>query len=135
MRHSESIYPSKVDVWLVIVLIAAPLLVIGFGFYFGDLAAMILIPVGLLMAVSFAALAIPCRYRLTDTLLIIRCGVLRERIKLQNIRDAVPTGDPLSAPALSLKRVKIVMDKGFRLISPREQERFICELKKKIHNG
>jgi len=135
MRHSESIYPSQVDMWIVLVLIAAPLLVIGFGFYFEDLAAMILIPVGLLMAVSFAALAIPCRYTLTDTLLIIRCGVLREKIKLQNIRDAVPSCDPSSAPALSLNRVKIMMDTGVRLISPCDQERFICELKQKIQNG
>jgi len=135
MRSPESTYPSKVDLWILFVLVASPLLLIGLGFYFGDLAGMILVPTGLLMAVIFAALAIPCRYTLTDTLLIIRCGVLRERIELQNIRDAVPTSCPLSAPALSLKRVKIELDKGFRLISPCDRERFICELKQKIQNG
>lgn len=131
MPDSESIYPSKVDAWLAIVLITTPLLVTGLGFYFSDLVTIIL---GLFMAAGFAALAIPCRYTLTNRHLLIQCGVLRERIQLKNIRDALLTSDPLSAPALSLRRIKIELNKGFRLISPRDRERFICELKQKIGN-
>lgn len=134
MPDSKSIYPSKVDAWLAILLITVPLFVIGFGIYFGDLTAMILIPIGLLLAFGFAAIAIPCRYTLTENHLIIQCGILRERIQLQNIRDAVPSSDPLSAPALSLQRVKIELGNGFRLISPRDRERFIREIKQKIGN-
>lgn len=134
MPDSESIYPSKVDAWLAILLITVPLLVIGLGIYLGDLTAMILIPTGLLMALGFAAIAIPCRYTLTEKHLTIQCGMLRERIQLQNIRDAVPSSDPLSAPALSLQRVKIELGNDFRLISPRDRERFIREIKQKIGN-
>ena len=40
--------------------------------------------------------------------------------------------NPLSAPALSLKRVKIQLDRGYLLLSPVRREAFIAEIQRRI---
>ena len=137
MNPPPSIYPSKVDLWLAAVLIAAPLLVLGLGIYLmvtSGAGGILAIYIGVFMAVVMALLAIPCRYSLTDHALIIRCGLLNEEIKYQEIKGASLSSNPSSAPALSLSRVKVDMKNGFRLISPQNREAFITELENKIKN-
>jgi hypothetical protein len=134
MNPSLSIYPSKVDLWLATVLIIAPVLVIGLGIYLTltiGWAGLICLFSGLFMATLMAGLSIPCRYTLTDSSLLIQCGVLNEEIKYEKIKSASLSSNPLSAPALSLSRVKVDLENGFRLISPQNREAFIAELENK----
>jgi hypothetical protein len=74
---------------------------------------------------------IPCHYTLTDSFLLIGCGFLNEEIKYEKIKSASLSSNPLSAPALSLSRVKVDLENGFRLISPQNREAFIAELENK----
>jgi len=94
--------------------------------------AAIAIVSGLFAGGLIAALAIPCRYILDDDGLLIQAGVLKEKIKYSEIRDATLSSNLLSAPALSLRRVKVTLNHGFRLVSPLDREKFIEDLKSRI---
>lgn len=129
------IYPSKIDWWLGGLLVMTPLFVVGLGIYLIPISkegAVIAILSGLFSGGLMAALAIPCRYILDEDGLLIQAGVLKEKIKYTEISNAELSSNPLSAPALSLRRVKVTLKTGFRLISPLSREEFIEELKKKI---
>ena len=114
---------------------ATPLFIIGLGIFLVPISkegAAIAILSGLFTGGLMAALAIPCRYILDEDGLLIQAGLMKEKIKYTEIKEAELSSNPLSAPALSLQRVKVTLRSGFRLISPLGREEFIEELKKKI---
>ncbi len=131
-------YPSAVDAWIVAALAAAPIVVIALG-----LAAMrVSIGAGLLqvgfgvgIGALILAMSVPCVYTLTEQTLFIRSGVFREEIPLSRIRGAEKSGSLLSSPALSIKRVKVRLDDGYRLISPRDRDGFIAEINARCVSG
>lgn len=127
-------YASAVDRWLGIVLVGAPIVAIG-------ASALAVIDGGaplwtlLLPLVTFVALygllLWPLYYELEERTLLIRFGVIRSRVPYTKIRQVVPTDNPLSSPALSLKRLHI--DAGSALgpnISPADRAGFLTELAK-----
>lgn len=133
--NDNKVYPSKIDWWLAIILIATPLSPIGLGIYFlvtiGWLGLVAII-MGVLVGWLMVALLFPCYYTLTSTQLIIKYGMNKDVVELRRVMDAIPSSNPLSAPALSLKRVKIILDKGFVLISPENRDTFISDLKNRL---
>lgn len=134
MNAPAATYPSRVDWWLVVIFAAPSLGAVGLGVFFatfsGWLAALVII-FGLSLGILTARLTFPCRYVLTDHMLVIQCGWDEDRIPLSRIRDAIPSRNLLAAPALSLRRIKIHLDQGFLLISPRDQEGFIADLNRR----
>ena len=71
-------------------------------------------------------------YEISDDKLKIRCGPLRQRIPLQEIREIKRTRSPLSAPACSLDRMEIKYGNSKRvMISPADKEAFIKLLMEK----
>lgn len=131
----NTVYPSRVDWWLAVLLIGAPVLVVALGFHtltqsIG--AGAILIVSGLAIGALIAALACPCIYTLTDEHLTIRAGLLEETLPLPRIRAVAKSSNPLSAPALSLQRIKLTLDDGYRLISPRERDVFMADLEARL---
>jgi len=79
---------------------------------------------------------VPCRYILKDDHLHIQAGFIQDKVPYDAITEATPTRNPLSAPALSLDRIKIEL-KGssfanFKLISPERQEEFIADLMSRV---
>jgi hypothetical protein len=64
--------------------------------------------------------------------LYIRCGIIKRRIPYWEIHQVERSSNPTSAPALSLRRVKIGYGQSFQLISPRDRDRFIEEITKCI---
>lgn len=129
------VYPSRVDWWLAMLLIGAPVLVVACGLHILTQsigAGAILIVSGLAIGALIAALAYPCTYTLTDEHLTIRAGLLHETLPLHRIRAVAPSSNPLSAPALSLQRIKLTLDDGYRLISPRERESFMADLEARL---
>jgi len=91
-------------------------------------AGVITIFTGVLVGGTMAACTIPCVYTLTDECLKIKCGVMEDEIPLKKIRKAEKSGSVWSAPALSLRRVKITLEEGCRVISPKDRDEFIAEL-------
>jgi len=95
----------------------------------------IAVGVVLLVVILFITIIIPCRYTFTDDGLLIQSGLIKTKIDYQRMRDVKPSWNPLSAPALSFKRVKIKLDRGFALISPKRRDEFIVELKRRIYQA
>jgi len=131
---SDEQFSSAVDLWLAALLVALPAVAVvpvvlslldggeGLG------AALI----GLLIIVGiYGGLLFPLYYRLEDDALLIRFGLVRRRIPYQEIRAVKPTWNPLSAPALSLRRLRVEYGAGsfsFALISPARREEFLESL-------
>jgi hypothetical protein len=89
-----------------------------------------LLAVGLI--VLNLALTYPCRYTLTTDSLNIRCGLVTKSIALDQICGVELSSSCRSAPALSLRRVRIRYNKGQTLVSPLEREPFILDLTEAI---
>jgi Bacterial PH domain len=124
-------YPSAVDLWLAAFLIGTPLGIVAFGAFMltrSAVAGIITIITGILIGGLMAAFALPCVYTLTDERLEIRCGILEDDVPLTKIRKTEKSSSTWSAPALSSRRVKITLDDGFRLISPKDRDGFIADL-------
>jgi hypothetical protein len=128
-------YPSAVDSWLAAVLISAPLAIVICGLLTVTQsigAGIFAIVAGLGVGGLIAILAIPCRYTLTEESLRIKCGLLEEEIPLGKIGKAERSSSAWAAPALSLKRVKLTVEDGYRLISPRDRDEFIADLESRL---
>ena len=128
-------YPSKRDLWLVIILLSASV----FFLYapviiFSEPAHPMIKIFGSIFFLAMAGL-IPwilfgISYILTDQHLIIRCMSREYPILLSYIYEVFPTHNPLSAPACSLDRLRIKF-RGSRfgaLISPEDKTRFMNDL-------
>ena len=93
-----------------------------------------LVSLGILVAILalVGALSIPCRYRLLADHLLIQSGLVRYRIPYAAITGVAPSSLPWSAPALSLRRVRIDFDGRFALVSPVRREEFIAALEARL---
>ena len=120
-------YPSAVDAWLAMILVGAPLVVMGAGVFAlskSIAGGTIVVFTGLVVGGVIAALSVPCVYTLTDESLKIKCGLWEEDVPLWRIRGAEKSRSAWSAPALSLRRVKIILEKAVRIgLFHREPER------------
>ena len=131
---NEHVFRTRIDAWLVILigLAIASCFVQAWSLRSvspgGSIAAA---AIGVLSLVIVLTLTVPCRYTLKGDHLSIQCGVIRKRIPYAQIHGVEASSSPLSAPALSLRRVKILYGRSFQLVSPQERGRFIEELSKR----
>ncbi len=118
------IYKSKVDWWLIVVILIA----FGYPIVDGILSKeYVLSAVFIALLVLFYFLAKSIQYKIDGENLII----WRTKIPIQSIHKVYRTRMPLSSPALSLDRIGIVYNKYDEIfISPNEREEFIKELLK-----
>jgi hypothetical protein len=135
---NEQTFPTRVDAWIVLAAaggFAAALL--------GGFTALESNPDEALFAFGFAAflvaltflVGIPCRYTLADDHLLIQFGIVRQRIPYADITDVAPSRALWAAPAMSLRRVKVSHGRRFQLVSPRERERFVDELRARVERA
>jgi hypothetical protein len=68
------------------------------------------------------------RYVVTDTSLLVTCGVGKVTVPLADITSVRRTATVLSAPALSLDRLEVQHAGGAVVISPADRERFVAAL-------
>jgi hypothetical protein len=135
LAESVHWYRSKIDWWLLVLLCVAPgmTIAIAIALAFGGKVseapwALIGLP---LVAVVYFGLVFPMRYGIDDHYLVVRFGVVRQRIPLADISEVRPTNSPLSSPALSLDRLHIQFGEGFFkavMISPADRDGFLDEL-------
>ena len=129
-------YPSAVDKWLAAILIGTPLLVMAQGIYFCIAVNMRVGLLTIILAVFIGALitllSLPCVYTLNDEKLTIRCGLIRYKVPLSEIRHVEKSGKLWSAPALSINRVEVITNKQNYLISPKDRDTFIADVRARI---
>lgn len=133
-------FPSKVDWWLGIILALLPFVSLGVlaaSLASGDPAETIAgVVTGLVTAALYGLLVFPMRYGIARDELIVRFGVVRQRIPLHTIQEVVPTHNPLSSPALSLDRLAVRTGAGLlseTMISPANRDAFLSTLA--MHSG
>ncbi|CAN5358774.1 PH domain-containing protein [soil metagenome] len=128
------VFPTRVDAWLIAVIAVAIVLCLYQAWtlrHVASDASFVAMLSGVFSAVVVLAFTVPCRYTLEDDHLAIRCGLIRKRIPYAQIKRIELSSSAMSAPALSLRRVKIVHGRSFQLVSPRDRDRFIEELSKR----
>ncbi len=132
MEHTQAKwFPSKVDWWLGLLLVVAPAVSLIATLTAPDSERVAGLLGSAVLAAVYLGLVFPMSYGITDSELIVRHGLVRQRIKLADITAVVPTRNPLSSPALSLDRLRITFGSGmFKsvLISPAAKQDFLVEL-------
>lgn len=128
-------FSSRIDAWLVVVLS----LTIGLMLYqsisvYSTSPTDTLIGLGVLaFLLGLARLtSYPCEYTLTPTELVIRFGVIRQRIPYGQITSIASSRSLWAAPALSLQRVKISYGGRFVLVSPKDRAQFMAALGQRV---
>ena len=118
------IYKSKIDWWLIILI----LVLFGYPIIDGILGKEYVLSLifGLVLIVFFF-LSKTIQYKIDGENLII----WKTKIDIKTIRKVYRTKNPLSSPAMSLDRIAIVYNKFDEvLLSPEERDEFINELLK-----
>ena len=133
----ETVFRSKIDLWLVVVTVAAPIVVLEFildglniSARFAELLAMAIVVVvlGLVLWLYFST-----RYTISGDFLLVKAGPFSWVIPIDEITSIEPTRNSMSSPALSLDRLLIHYGHGAELmISPRDKPGFMTELKKHL---
>lgn len=132
---SDVTFRSRVDAWLVVVVSAAfGLLLVQAILAYSRSPGESFLVLGLLvfLLVLMRLIAYPCEYTLATTHLLIRFGVVQLRIDYAEITSVEPSRSLWSAPALSLRRVKVRYAGRFLLVSPADRERFIALLRERV---
>jgi hypothetical protein len=128
-----TIYKSKIDTWILVVLIAAMAICV-----FASVVVLLsgspdtwwtlLLTVGIGIVLPLWLL-VSTHYTLDSKLLVVRSGPLKWRVPITDIVSITSTESVLSGPALSLDRLCIDYGHGSKLvISPRDKEQFLREI-------
>jgi Bacterial PH domain len=125
-------YRSAVDRWLLLVLGGALLVAgvsCGIVLVSGDAAARAIAGATGALGVGLPLWVLTSTsYTLTSEHLVVRSGPFRWRIPIAGIVEVTPTRNPLSAPALSLNRLRIMSAGASVMISPADPGRFLADL-------
>ena len=126
-------FRSRINGWVMVLLVLAPLALFGFALASHSIAAG---AVGGGLLALYASCLLPMRYEFTANELSIRSGLLKTSIPYDGIRAVRQTRNPLGAPALSLQRLEISFASNGRvLISPADEAGFLRELAKRPAPG
>ena len=123
-------FPSKVDTWLALALLAgvgaAIVGVLAAGSVLPWPVALVVLGLGCVLPVW---LLVSTRYTLDDDKLVVRSGPFRWRVPIREIKSVTPTRCALSSPALSLDRLRIEYgDSRSIMVSPKNRGGFLLEL-------
>ncbi|MCG8650136.1 MAG: PH domain-containing protein [Pirellulales bacterium] len=136
--RSSQVYESAIDPWIALVLFIGPAVGAGVGIFLladGNAAgASLLFFIAGMTLILTMAVTIPCRYTLLDDALSIRCGLICYQIPLHQIQAVDPSATLRSGPALSLRRVVVRTPKKQHILSPKDRDRFIREVKQAIES-
>ena len=133
----ETIFRSKIDLWLVVVVAIAP--VVFMDFVFDVLSTSDRLALLSTLAVVAAVWGVmvwlyySTRYTISGDFLLVKAGPFSWVIPIDDIVRVEPTRDPKSSPALSLDRLLIRYGQSAELmISPKDKSGFMDELRKHL---
>ena len=126
-------FKSEVDFWLwvIVALVVIISLVVSVRLFLKASLAGFLIGVWL-MAIGIGLplwMFYTTYYVVKDEVLQIQSGPFRWTIPIASISQVVETTNPLSSPALSLRRLKIVYDNNKSvMVSPKDRDEFLVAI-------
>jgi energy-coupling factor transporter transmembrane protein EcfT len=123
------VFRSKIDPWLLIVVVAVtalPLFQAMAALRDGSSATPHLL-VFVLLGGFFLWLLLSTKYTIDDDAILVQSGPFSWRIVRTEITGIVPSKSMVSSPALSLDRIRIDYGLGRKsiLISPKDKDRFL----------
>lgn len=130
-------YSSKKDWWLSVIVFGGMIFAIGSSGLavfedtpnVGEIIAALLFPI--LLSIFIVWLWLTTYYVIDDKNLIVRYGPFKKIIPFYSIKSVKKTMNPLSSPALSLKRLEITYGQyDTVLISPKDRDEFMDVLAK-----
>lgn len=129
-------FRSRIDLWLVILLMLAVLAPVAAAIWLNhqgeSKGVWLLATWGTSVGTLVAILSFPLRYTLLADRLHIQSGLLQWDVLYRDMRSAAKSINPLAAPAWSLCRVKIgTADGSLVLISPDDRDVFLAELRQR----
>jgi hypothetical protein len=128
-------YATAIDAWLVVVAVLAiggALAEAVYLFPVSPSGAFVAISIAVLVAGAIGTLTFPCEYVLEADHLLVRAGLVRWRVPYRTVTAIAASRSPWSAPALSLRRVRIDHARGVLLVSPRDREGFMAALAARV---
>ncbi|KGO85548.1 hypothetical protein Q765_15155 [Flavobacterium rivuli WB 3.3-2 = DSM 21788] len=122
----KKVYPSKIGVWLMVILITATVP----GFYAAiakqDYAGL---PVLIIVTIFVVHLIATTRYTIDGIMLRVQSGfIVNKKVSITTISKVVETYNPISSPAASLDRLQVYYNNGTVIISPKDKAGFIGHL-------
>ena len=129
-------FSSRIDLWLWAVLaftlVACAFAVWTVGALGPVVATVVVLVMGVLTLALLLWIVLGTHYELAERDLLISSGPFRWRVPLEQVRAVAPSRSVLSAPALSLDRMRITYGRaGSILISPRNKLQFLEELQRR----
>lgn len=129
----DRIFRSRMDAWLLLLVASAAAAPLAASLWLAWHGSMRGVPLlagwGAVMVLGLGLLGLPVRYTFRPEHLAIRSGILRWIVPYSTLRHASPTFSPLSAPAWSLRRIRLECAGGFFiLVSPDDRKQFMEEL-------
>lgn len=131
---SASRYQSKVDWWLAAILILSMLLMLGSLVTIARQVerepSLVVASIAIMLGIGLIAwVGLATYYTVDEETLEIVSGPFRWRIPIAAITAVEPTRCPLSAPAMSLDRLRIRYGQNRAiLVSPKDREAFLGNL-------
>jgi hypothetical protein len=135
MPDASPRYPTAIDAWVVVVTLLAIGSALAQAVYLFPVSpsgAFVAISVAVLVAGAIGTLTFPCEYVLEADHLLVRSGLVRWRVPYRTITAMAASRSPWSAPALSLRRVRIDHARGVLLVSPRDRTGFMAALATRV---
>jgi len=130
--NDELAFNSKIDLWLLILLLTGVTACLWGIATIWDSAAALMWPVMVLLAVGILIplwVLVSLRYFLSDETLRVRCGPFNWQIPIRQIQAITSTNNLISSPALSLDRLLVEYGDNQRIIiSPEPREEFLRQL-------
>ena len=130
------VFKSKVDTWLAGMAIGPGLVILPMVAWFVWRDGQMTTSTGIILAITFLfTLGLPVwiflttQYEITSDTLRVQAGPLRQQVPLKEITHVSTSRSWESAPALSLKRIRITFANGRTvLISPDDERGFLATL-------
>jgi membrane protein YdbS with pleckstrin-like domain len=132
----DAVFRSKIDLWLVVLIVGIPVLILEFlfeGILPDDSVADLLATVIVVIVLGFCLwLYLTTRYTISSDTLGVKCGPFSWVVPLREIYTIEPTRNPASSPALSLDRLLIHYGDGSEImVSPADKAGFIAAIRKR----
>lgn len=132
MTSDRLLFSSKIDLWLLVLLLALPAGCFVAVVQLWDQLSGALWWVLAILAVAAIVplwLLVSTRYSMSENELFVRCGPFKWTVPIAEITKIERTRNPLSSPALSLDRLRIDYGPGRSImISPEPRKAFLQQL-------